>query len=115
MFGSRQPQQERNMETSHMHRPILAAMAAVAILPLAVLAQSTSPQAPSAAAPSSDQREARSAVRAACAADVQKFCANIERARGAMRSCLEQHENDLSASCKAARAERAAERAKSKG
>jgi hypothetical protein len=91
-----------------MHRPILAAAAALAVLPLAALAQSTAPQA-------ADQREGRSAVRAACAADIQKFCANIERARGAMRSCLEAHDKDLSASCKAARAERAAERAKSKG
>jgi hypothetical protein len=90
-----------------MHRAILAA-AALAVLPLAALAQSTTP-------PATDQREGRSAVRAACAADIQKFCASIERARGAMRSCLEAHEQDLSAACKAARAERAAERAKTKG
>ena len=32
-------------------------------------------------------------MRAACAADVQKFCANIERAKGAMRTCLEAHAN----------------------
>ena len=35
-------------------------------------------------------------MRAACAADVQKFCANIERAKGAMRACLEAHETQLS-------------------
>jgi hypothetical protein len=84
------------------------------MLPLAALAQSTAPQAP-ASAPSGDHRASRSVVRTACAADIQKFCASIERARGAMRSCLEAHEKDLSATCKAARAERAAERAKSKG
>ena len=52
--------------------------------------------------------------RAACATDVQKFCANIERAKGAMRACLTAHETQLSDSCKAARAERAAARAKDK-
>jgi hypothetical protein len=107
------------METSHMHRPILAAALALAVLPLAALAQSTAPKAPAAAptatAPAADTQEARNKVRTACAADIQKFCANIERARGAMRSCLEAHEKDLAATCKAARAERAAERAKSKG
>ena len=61
-----------------------------------------------------DAQEGRSKVRTACAGDIQKFCATIERAKGAMRSCLEAHENDLTASCKAARAERAAERAKTK-
>lgn len=102
-----------------MHRPILAAVVALAVLPLAALAQSTAPKAPAAAptatAPAADTQEARNKVRTACAADIQKFCANIERARGAMRSCLEAHEKDLAATCKAARAERAAERAKSKG
>lgn len=102
-----------------MHRPILAAAVALAVLPLAALAQSTAPKAPAAApmatAPAADTQEARNKVRAACAADIQKFCASIERAKGAMRSCLEAHENDLTATCKAARAERAAERAKSKG
>ena len=103
-----------------MHRPILAAAAALAMLPLAALAQSTTVKAPSAVtaqaatAPSTDAQEGRGRMRTACADDIQKFCANIERAKGAMRSCLETHENDLSASCKAARAERAAERAKSK-
>jgi hypothetical protein len=90
-----------------MHRSILAAAAALALLPLAALAQSTTPQ-------STDAQEGRAKMRAACAADIQKFCANIERAKGAMRSCLEAHENDLTASCKAARAERAAERARTK-
>jgi predicted outer membrane protein len=90
-----------------MHRSILAAAAAIALLPLAALAQSTAPQ-------SADPQDGRGKMRAACAADIQKFCADIERAKGAMRSCLEAHENDLTASCKAARAERAAERAKTK-
>jgi hypothetical protein len=32
-----------------------------------------------------------------------------------LRACLEQHQNDLSETCRAARAERAAAKAKSKG
>ncbi len=79
---------------------------ALALSPMAAFAQSAGPQT---AVP-----EAREKARAACAADVQKFCANIERAKGAMRSCLETHETQLSDGCKAARAERAAARAKEK-
>jgi cysteine rich repeat protein len=102
-----------------MHRSILAAGVALAMLPLAALAQSTAPKAPAAAptvaAPAAtDAQDARGKVRTACATDIEKFCANIERAKGAMRSCLEAHEKDLTSVCKAARAERAAERAKSK-
>jgi hypothetical protein len=42
-----------------------------------------------------------SAVRAACAADMQKFCADTQPgpARG---QCMQSHQNDLSAECKAA-------------
>ena len=77
------------------------------VLPVTAFAQSAPSQS---AAP-----EAREKVREACATDVQKFCANIERAKGAMRGCLEAHDAQLSAGCKAARIERAAARAKEKG
>jgi hypothetical protein len=53
-------------------------------------------------------------MRAACSADVQKFCSGIERGKGLMRACLDQHQKELSAGCQAARAERAAQRAKDK-
>jgi hypothetical protein len=57
--------------------------------------------------------EARAKVRAACAADVEKFCAGVERGKGGgMRACFAAHEANLSAECKAARAERGALRAK---
>jgi hypothetical protein len=79
---------------------------ALAVLPMAAMAQS--------AAPELAREEARAKYRAACAADVQKFCASIERAKGAMRACLTAHETELSDACKAARAERAAARAKEK-
>jgi len=78
----------------------------LALLPATAFAQSAAPQS---AAP-----EAREKVRTACAADVQKFCASIERAKRAMRSCLETHETQLSDGCKAARVERAAAKAKDK-
>jgi predicted outer membrane protein len=73
---------------------------ALALLPATAFAQSAAPQS---AAP-----EAREKMRTACAADVQKFCADIERAKGAMRGCLQAHEAQLSDGCKAARVERAA-------
>jgi cysteine rich repeat protein len=72
------------------------------LLPVAALAQS--PSTP----PSPDRAEMREKFKAACSADIQKFCAQIERAKGAMRTCLQAHESELSAECRALRAERAA-------
>ena len=89
-----------------MYLKICGVALALALLPATAFAQT---------APSQSAPEAREKMRAACAADVQKFCANIERAKGAMRSCLEAHDKQLSDGCKAARAERAAARAKDKG
>jgi Cysteine rich repeat len=84
-----------------------------AMLPFAALAQSVPPSSASQPEAASPQRsEARAKMRAACGSDIQKFCATVERGKGAMRSCLESHQSDLSATCKAARAERAAARAK---
>jgi len=88
-----------------MHLKAFGAALALAVLPMTALAQSAPPE--------KATQEARAKVRAACSADVQKLCANIERAKGAMRSCLEAHEKQLSDGCKAARAERAAARQKS--
>jgi hypothetical protein len=82
------------------------ALLVLAALPATALAQS--------AASDAARQEARAKFRAACAADVQKLCADIERAKGAMRACLIAHEAQLSDSCKAAREERAAARAKEK-
>jgi hypothetical protein len=89
---------------SHMSLKFYAAALALAVLPLTALAQSATAPAP----------EAREKFRAACGADVQKLCADVERGKGAIRSCLDTHEKELSSACKAARAERAAARAKEK-
>jgi hypothetical protein len=85
----------------------LGAALALSLVPWTALAQGP-------ATPATERNEARQKLRAACAADVQTFCANIERVRGALRACLETHETQLSDGCKAARAERAAARAKGK-
>jgi multidrug efflux system membrane fusion protein len=45
--------------------------------------------------------DAREKSRTACAADVQKFCANVERSKDAIRGCLQAHAADLSEACKA--------------
>ena len=92
-----------------MSRKILGAALLLALLPAVAQSQSATPP-----APSPGRAEARQKVRTACAADIQKFCANIERAKGAMRACLEQNQANLSSECNAARAERAALRAKEK-
>jgi hypothetical protein len=92
-----------------MNRTTLSAALLLALLPAAAFAQSAA--APDAAP---EKAEARAKVRTACAADIQKFCANIERAKGAMRACLEQNQTSLTTECNAARAERAALKAKDK-
>jgi len=92
-----------------MHHKVCGAALLLALLPAAAMAQSATPP-----ADLPDRAEARAKVRAACAADVQKFCANVERGKGAMRACLEEHQANLSAECTAARAERATARAKEK-
>ena len=46
--------------------------------------------------------EARANLRAACSADMEKHCANVERNRGAIRACLEAKAEQLSEPCKGA-------------
>jgi multidrug efflux system membrane fusion protein len=59
------------------------------------------------AAPSTSAKpEGREKMRTACAEDLQKFCANVERNRDAIRSCLQAHAAQLSESCKAATGQR---------
>lgn len=43
----------------------------------------------------------------ACAADIQKFCANVEHGKGKIHECLTQHTADLSDGCKQRMAEHA--------
>ena len=64
-----------------MHLKVYGAALALCVLPMTALAQS--------AVPEQATQETRAKFRAACAADVQKFCANVERAKGAMRVCLD--------------------------
>jgi hypothetical protein len=90
-----------------MHLRTFGIALALAFVPVTAFAQSAVPS----AGPQTAASEVRERMRAACAADVQKFCANVERAKGAMRGCLEAHVTQLSDGCKAARTERATERA----
>lgn len=89
-----------------MNLKTCGALLMLAALPVTALAQG--------ATPDTAKQEARAKFRPACAPDVQKFCAEIERAKGAMRACLTAHEAQLSETCKTAREERAAARAKEK-
>jgi flagellar motility protein MotE (MotC chaperone) len=75
------------------------------LVPVAALAQSPSTQ------PSSSRAEMREKFKAACSADMQKFCAQVDKAKGAMRECLQAHEKELSAECRVVREERAAAKA----
>ena len=79
------------------------------LVPVATLAQS-----PSTTQPSSDRAEMREKFKAACSADIQKFCAQIDQVKGARRACLQAHENELSADCRAIREARAAAKAAEK-
>ncbi|KAB2915303.1 MAG: efflux RND transporter periplasmic adaptor subunit [Hyphomicrobiaceae bacterium] len=56
----------------------------------------------SAPAPTAAKTDARASIRAACAADMQKFCAEVERS--GMRACLQANAARLSEGCKAAAA-----------
>ena len=58
----------------------------------------TSPTPPPAA------KEPRGGLRNACAADIAKLCANVERSRAAIRACLQANAAQLSEACKAATA-----------
>jgi hypothetical protein len=89
-----------------MRRALLSAALVLSWSSAAVLAQDSRP------APSPEVAEARAKIRTACAADIQRLCANIERAKGAMRTCLDQNQATLSTECTSARAERAALRSK---
>lgn len=93
-----------------MNPKISSAALLLVLLPAAALAQTAAPP-----TPSPERAEVREKVRVACAADIQKFCANNERGKGATRACLDTHQNELTPACRAARAERAALRAKEKG
>jgi Spy/CpxP family protein refolding chaperone len=93
-----------------INRNTIGAAILFVALPIVALAQSAAPPPADAA----QKAEGRAKIRAACETDIQKFCANVERGKHAMRSCLESHQNDLFAACKAARAERVAARAKNR-
>lgn len=94
------------------------AVLALGTLSFAAHAQTAAPQAAPSAAPAPTVEQAAgkggprseeiNKMRQACATDVQKFCANVEKGKGKMRACLDQHDKDLSATCKEARAARAA-------
>ena len=43
-----------------------------------------------------------------CAAEVQKFCATVEKGKGLIHACLEAHSSELSEGCKTSMAENAA-------
>jgi multidrug efflux system membrane fusion protein len=58
-------------------------------------------QAPAANPEAAARPEARAHVRAACAADVQRFCAGVEE-RGAIRACLQANAAQLSEACRTA-------------
>ena len=99
-----------------MHPTKIAAALLLLGLPLTALAQTPPPPpaATPAAPPSPALKEARLKMRAACAADMQKFCANVARGSGALQSCLREHRAELSPECTAARGELRAIRRKEK-
>jgi multidrug efflux system membrane fusion protein len=65
--------------------------------------QEEAPQKISPATTSSGDRGAR--MRAACAEDMKRLCADTERSRKAIRACLETHASQLSEACRDAAAE----------
>src|SRR5262245_5766196 len=47
-------------------------------------------------------QQALAAIRAACAEDAQKFCANVQPGGGRIVACLKEHKDSLSDKCKQA-------------
>ncbi len=102
-----------------MHHTTVGAALLLMALPLSALAQPAAPApaaaAPPPAAPSPALKEARMKMRAACAGDIQKFCANVARGNGARQGCMRAHRAELSPACQAARSEVRAIRRQEKG
>lgn len=103
-----------------MRHSAIGALALLTLFSPAALAQNAvTPPTAAPSAPSPSLKVARAKMRAACAADLQKFCAGVERGNGALRQCLRTHRAELSSDCISARAGlrslRAAEKAKEKG
>ncbi len=55
------------------------------------------------AAPSALAQDSLAAIRAACAADAQKFCAAVQPGGGRIVACLKEHKDSLSDRCKQGR------------
>jgi ABC-type uncharacterized transport system involved in gliding motility auxiliary subunit len=69
--------------------------------PPAAQTPAPSPPAPSPAAPAPSQQAAAEA-RAACATDIQNFCAGVQPGGGRILACLKQHKDQVSDGCKQA-------------
>ncbi len=102
-----------------MRSTILAIILSSTLLPAAAFAQSApatpqpAPQTPAPTnTPSPELKEARGKMRTACADDVKKHCAGIERGKGALGRCLESHASELTPACTTARSELRALRTK---
>jgi hypothetical protein len=74
---------------------MMIAVVVLWLVPQVTLAQTTEP----ADAP---------AAKGKCAAEVQKFCATVEKGKGLIHACLESHSSELSEGCKTSMAEHAA-------
>jgi hypothetical protein len=89
----------------------LIVLAMLSLAPAAALAED--PASTSATAAEAGSSQGKGKRWQACAAELQKFCATIEKGKGLRRACLESHAAELSEGCKTNLAERAA-RAKAK-
>ena len=85
------------------------AVALLCLAPIAALAQTAPAASPAATTAAPEVVGAKRGQ--ACQADIQKFCATVDKVKGAMRACLDSHTAELSDGCKTARAERAAKEA----
>lgn len=78
----------------------------------ATTAPSTTPVAPTTAAVPTDDHGSKRWKD--CAGDVQKFCATVEKGKGAVKTCLESHSAELAPACKTSMTEHAAAKAAAK-
>jgi hypothetical protein len=89
------------------------ALAVLCLTPVAALAETAAAPAEPQATESTSPATGKGTRWQACATEIEKFCATVEKGKGLKRACLESHAAELSDGCKTSMAEHAA-RAKDK-
>jgi Cysteine rich repeat len=91
-------------EESIMTKSLLPLIFCTLIAAQAALADDVLPSPPSSTPPAAQapSQQAVAEARAACATDIQNFCAGVQSGGGRILACLKQHKDQVSDGCKQA-------------